>query len=126
MPRNARDVKKDHNATPKVPASVTNERLASRCALEGPSSIPVRTVMLVEVGDMPSGQVRMIVEQMRAAQGEPLHPTFIQPVRNGKIMGDIIFEQEILTMVRKICEVVDGEIVLRDGARDVDILRAHL
>lgn len=52
---------------------------------------------------------------------------YVVPVRNGRIGSDIIFEHEILEMVRKVCEVnSDGEIILKDGATECQIVRERI
>lgn len=125
MPRNGRDEPKKVDTTPPRPV-VASKDLARRMVTYSQSEIPVRTVILMEVGELPAEQVRQAVTQVRTLHGEPAHTVFVLPVRNGKLSGDVVFESEILEIVGKICEVKDGRIVLRGGANDVDIMRSHL
>jgi len=127
MPRSARDEpRKSESEKPAPPPVVGDKRLAQRMLTYTQSAVPVRTVIFMEVGDLPAEQVRVAVQQVRTLHGEAAHPTFVIPVRNRKLTGDVIFEQEILDMVKDICEVRDGQIILRDGAREVDVLRSQL
>lgn len=110
----------------KPQAVVASKPLAQRMVTYSQSPVPVRTVIFMEVGDTPADQVRQAIAHVKTIHGEGMHPTFVLPVRNRKLTGDVIFEGEILDMVRALCEVKDGEIVLRDGARDVDVMRTQL
>lgn len=105
---------------------VGNKGLAQRLVTYTKSEIPIRTLIFMEVGDVPPDQVRQAVSQVRALHGESLHPTFVLPVRDRKLTGDVIFEQELLDMIRSICTVDAGQIVLCGGVRQVDIMRAQL
>ncbi len=105
---------------------VGDKRLANRMVTYTQSAIPVRTVIFMEVGDTPPDVVQAACAKVAQIHGESMHPTFIIPVRHKRLAGDVIFENEILEMVNKICEIKDGTIVLRDNAQDVDVLRSHL
>jgi hypothetical protein len=49
---------------------------------------------------------------------------YFLPIRKGKIGSDIIFEQEWLKVVEETCEVdEDGQIRLKGGSREVEIVR---
>ncbi len=85
---------------------------------------PIRAVMFVEVKDMSSAQVGQLLNQInqsyKNARGG-IH--YIIPIRHGKISADILFENEILDFVNKLCEVKDGNIILRDGFCQVNVVR---
>ncbi len=86
--------------------------------------IPVRTVIYVEVKDMSAAQIRSLLEQINASYQKALGGIhYILPVRHGRLSSDILFEKEILTFVNNICEVVDGEIVLKNGYSEVNVIR---
>jgi hypothetical protein len=125
MAKSGRSEPKKVNNKP-APPVVADKRLAQRMVTYTQSAIPVRTVIYMEVGDLPADKVRAATEQVAHIHGSPAHPTYIIPVRNQKMTGDVIFEQEILDMVKKICHVVDGDIVLRDGAQEIDVMRTQL
>lgn len=85
---------------------------------------PVRTVIYVEVGDLDATRVQLLLQEVnRIYENAKGGIHYVIPTRHGKPATDIIFEQQILEMVRKICKVVDGEIVFREDARDVRIIR---
>jgi hypothetical protein len=88
------------------------------------ANAPVRTVHFVEIGDMTTHQLRCMLSELAkmhsTAQGG-IH--YILPVRNGKIGPDMVFEEEWLAVVRKTCEIVNGEIVLKGGAKEVLVIR---
>lgn len=88
------------------------------------SNTPIRTVLFVEVGNMETLRVQLLIQEINkqysTARGG-IH--YIIPVRNGKIGSDMIFEKEFLEIVNKTCEVKEGQIVLRNGATDVHVIR---
>ena len=109
------DKKPKIKPTPKVPPGVTS-----------------RTIHFIEVGDMPPQNIQFLVQELNATYNpaeQGIH--FVIPVRNGKIGADIIFEEEFLAVTDKICEIVDDEgtpienakIQLKDGAREIQIIR---
>ena len=83
---------------------------------------PLRTVIYVDIAGMNPADARVATQSLMATM--PVgHPHFVVPVRNGKIATDVQFEAEILETIKKLCEVKDGEIVFRDVAKDVEIIR---
>lgn len=85
---------------------------------------PVRAVFYVEVGDMETLRVQLLVQEInRQYSGARGGVHYVVPIRHGKIGTDIAFEQEFLDVVNKMCEIKDGKIVLKDGAEDVHIVR---
>lgn len=90
-------------------------------------NMPVRTILYVEVGDMEKLRVQLLIQEINkqydSARGG-VH--YVIPVRHGKIGSDIVFEQEFLNVVNKVCEIKDGQIVLKDGAKEVHIVRDSL
>lgn len=91
------------------------------------SKVPVRTVCYVEVRDMAPAQVQLLIQEINKVYETSrggIH--YAIPIRHGKIGSDMEFEAEFLATVKKICEVKDGEIVLRDGAQECTIVREHI
>lgn len=124
MAKSARDKKK--SPAKKAPPAVTSEPLSNRLQMGSQSAVPVRTLIFMEVGNITPDEVRAAVSNVTARHQGALHPTFVLPVRDGKLTGDVLFESEILDLVNKLCEVKGGVICLRDGAREVDVLRGRL
>ena len=92
----------------------------------GDPTIPIRTVLTVEIGDMNADLARQVVKSVTDKYVGNEHPHYIIPTRSGKIPSDILFEQEFLDLVRMLCEVKDGKIELRGGAKDLQIVRKRL
>lgn len=89
--------------------------------------LPLRTVFLMEVGDMETSKVQLLVQEAnKMYEGTRGGIHYVLPVRHGKLRSDIYFEAEFLSVVRKICEVKDGEIVLQDGATECHIVRQNI
>lgn len=93
-------------------------------------SVPIRTVMYVETGNLPPNEVRDIVASLTQTL-HPGHPHFVVPLRNGKMHTDLDFEKEVLDFVNSICEITDdggsgAKIVLKGGCHDVDIIRVKI
>lgn len=88
------------------------------------ANAPVRAVNFVEVRDMDPRQVQLMIQKLNS-----IHDTavggihYFIPIRNGKIGSDILFEKEFLDVVEKVCEIKDGKIVLKDGAKEVIVIR---
>lgn len=91
------------------------------------STIPVRTVIYIEVGGMEVEQVRQLAKQYAASyEGSVFGPHYVVAVRNGRPSADVEFETEFLETIKQICEVVNGEIKLKDGHTDVQIMRTFV
>ena len=85
---------------------------------------PVRTVVFVEVHQMTAPQVQLMVQKINEVYKDArggIH--YVIPVREGKLGSDIMFEEEFLKVVNDTCTIEDGKIVLKDGAKEVAIIR---
>ena len=87
--------------------------------------IPIRTIMYVEVGNLPPNEVRDITASLTRTL-HPGHPHFVVPLRNGKIHTDLDFERELLDFIQLISEVKDGQIALKGGCHNVDVIRVRV
>jgi hypothetical protein len=99
------------------------------------ANAPVRTVNLVECGDMQGPQVQLLLQRLNqthdTAKGG-IH--YFLPVRHGKIGSDIVFEEEFEAIGRKVFEVVDEQgnlienasIRLKGGAKDMTVVRKSI
>ncbi len=100
------------------------EKQLSRSTQEGNNTIPIRTIVYVEVGEMPPPEVRQVCKAILQGFNNG-HPHYVIPVRDGKLTTEIEFEAEFLQTVNKLCEIKDNQIVMRD-VKDVDIIRKKL
>lgn len=124
MARSGRSSRKEE---PKpAPPMVLNEGLTKRMARAGDNSIPIRTCVYVEVGDMPAKDVQSALATLNAAYNNSHHPVFVLPLRNGKARTDVLFEGEILEVVRNLFEVRGGQIEFKRNPVEVDVLRTQL
>jgi len=124
MPRTARS-----EPTPepqKARVHIENQKLPGRLAMAGDRTLPIRTVFYIEVGDMPTGEVQRALYAVNSAYAGNEHPIFAIPLRNGRAITDVLFEQEVLDMIRKICVVKDGEIAFKRDPVEVDTLRTQV
>ena len=124
MPRSGRSKPKDR--TKKKTVTKVDERPTSRILPRsqerGNPNVPVRTVLYVEVGDLPTAQVQELCRHLLKGLSNE-HPHYIVPLRSGRLTSEIVFEKEFLSTVRAVCEIKDDEIVLKGGAQNVDIIR---
>lgn len=91
------------------------------------ANLPLRAVFYVEVGDMEPMRVQYLVAEaskMYNALRGGIH--YVIPMRHGKIGSDIVFEQEFLNVVHQVCEIKDGAIGLKDGAKECVIVRQQI
>jgi hypothetical protein len=114
----------------KVETPVIATQALSRSAEADNMSVPIRTVMYVETGNLPPNEVRDIVASLMGTL-HPGHPHFVVPLRNGKMNTDIDFEKEVLDFVNSICEITDdggsgAKIVLKGGCHDVNVIRVRV
>jgi|10_taG_2_1085330.scaffolds.fasta_scaffold00167_10 hypothetical protein len=90
-----------------------------------PPGVTLRTIHFIEIGEMSPKNIQLMIQELNATYNpaeQGIH--FVVPVRNGKIGTDIVFEAEFLSVVRETCEVArTGEIVLKGGAREVQVIR---
>ncbi len=88
------------------------------------ANLPLRTIMYLEVYNMDHKQVQLLIqhtnEMYKDAKGG-IH--YVIPVRHGCLGPDIIFEEEFLKVVNQTCEIKDGQIKLKDGAKECRIVR---
>ena len=111
---------------PKPTPNIVNEKQLAAISKETAtgSDLPVRTIYYVEIQDMDASRYGMLLDEInRAASKLKGGAHYVIPVRNGKIRTDIAFEKEFLDVVHQVCEVKNNEIVLKNGAQDVIILR---
>jgi hypothetical protein len=79
---------------------------------------------MFEVGDASPSEVRISCNEVAKACSDG-SPTFILPMRNGKVTTKVLFEGDILKLVKRMVEIKDGEIVLKGGEPfevDVNVL----
>lgn len=108
------------------PAIVDNRPLKAKTDLSVANQ-PVRTVHLVEVGDMTMPQMQLMMKKLAESHStakDGVH--FILPVRHGKLGSDVLFEQEWEAVVREMFEVRDGVISLKDGAKETMVIRQRI
>jgi 23S rRNA-/tRNA-specific pseudouridylate synthase len=92
-----------------------------------PPGVTLRTVHFIEIGDLAPGNVQLMVQELNATYNpaeQGIH--FVIPLRHGKIGADIVFEDEFLSVVNKVCEISDGKIVLKGGARKIQVMRVKI
>lgn len=103
---------------------IINEKHQALIEGKASSDKPIRAIYFVEVGGLSPSQVRDLYAALNAdwvkAQGG-VH--YVIPMRDGKVTGDIFFEQELLGVINKLCEVKNGQIALKDGHQDVIVIR---
>lgn len=120
------DGSKPKTVVPKTPV-VSNAKLQARLQVATTSPHPVRTIVKVEIGEATSAEFKealgVILAQNRAAT--PNHPVYVCPMRKGMVISEPIFEAEVLEFCRGLCEIRDGEIVLK-GSEPVVIDRADV
>jgi len=112
---------------PQKQVEIIDERPPSEPQMtDAASNIPIRTVIYMEVGDMERERVLYLVKQISATYENSRGTHYVLPVRHGKISGDIAFEKEWEDTVREAFEVRDGQICLKEGAKEVRIIREHI
>lgn len=117
------------NNKPKAKPTIVNEKQMAALAKEQPvgSDLPVRTIYYVDIKDMDATRYGMLLEEVnRGASKLKGGVHYIIPVRNGKLGTDIEFEAEFLKTVNNLCEVKDGQIVLKNGAQEVRVIREQI
>ncbi len=88
------------------------------------ANLPIRTIIYLEVGDMEPVKVQYLIQEMNKVYADSrggIH--YIIPIRNGKIGTDIAFEAEFERVVQEICEIHEGNIRLKGGAKECYIVR---
>jgi len=112
----------ERNSQNKTPEIIDNRSPTTKA-----TKVPLRTIHYMEVGDMDQQKVAMLVKQVgELYQGDDSETHYIIPIRHGKIGTDMAFETEWLEVVHKTCEIKDGKIVLKDGAKDVIVVRQQV
>jgi len=127
MPRSARNAPKPkpEKRPPIVEDQRSIDKILPRSKERGNPNIPIRTILYVEVQDFPANEVQAIAAQLLKTLPNE-HPHYFVPLRYGKLTTDFEFEGEFIATVRKLCEIRDGEIVLKGGAMQVDVIRKKM
>ena len=101
-------------------------KILPRSSEKGNPNIPIRTVLYLEVQDLPSADVQQVAARiLKSFPNE--HPHYVLPLRFGKLTTEFEFEGEFLKTINKLCEVnEDGRIVFKDGSREVDVIRKKI
>ena len=124
QPMNAVRQQQIEQRSSQVNRPVIEDHRQSRTQSVQASTVPIRTVLFVEVSELANEQVLLLLASLNQQYDENKHgPHYIIPMRNGAIGTDVQFEDEFLKTVNKVCEVKDGRIALRDGAKEVTIIR---
>jgi len=100
-------------------------KILPRSSERGNPNIPIRTVLYLEVQDLPAADVKHVAEKILHSFPNE-HPHYFVPVRFGKLTTEFEFEGEFLKTVNKLCEVKDGKIVLKGGATEMDVIRKKI
>jgi hypothetical protein len=91
------------------------------------ANLPLRTVLLLEVGDMEPAKVQLLVQEAnKMYDGAKGGIHYVLPVRHGRIGTDVVFEGEWEKIVQETCEIRDGQIRLKDGAAECYVVRQRL
>ncbi len=93
------------------------------------ANLPLRTVFLMEVGDMEPAKVQLLVQEVNAVwRDNKGGPHYVLPVRHGRIGSDLVFEEEWLAIVRDTCEFdhKSSQIVLKEGAQQCLVVRTSI
>ena len=118
--------KPPHRRLPVVDDQRPKSKILPRSCERGNPNIPIRTVMYLEIQDMPATDAQRVAAMM-LKQLEIEHPHYVVPIRYGKLTTEFEFEGEVLQTARKLCKVNEkGEIVLKDGAKEVDVIRKKI
>lgn len=124
----ARPARSGTNPEVKRPTVVDDQRPINKIlprSREVGSPKPIRTVLYIEVQDTPAQLVSQVCKDALASF-QTGHPHYVCIMRYGKVTTDFEFEGEFLNTVRRLCEVKDGQIVLKGGAKEVDVIRRRL
>lgn len=106
---------------------IIDERKSKIPEIMPSTSNPLRVINYVEVGDMDKAHIQLLVQELnRTYQMAKGGIHYFIPIRNGKIGSDIVFEEEWLKCVSETCEIKDGQIVLKNGAAEVEIIRRKI
>lgn len=114
---------------PKAPVIVQNtssvNSLLARSAEVGNNDLPVRTVLYIEVGDLSPAEARGVVNHVMGNLPNG-HPHYCTITRHGKVTSGVEFEGDFLNTVKAMCEIKDGEIVLKGGAQEIDLIKVSV
>lgn len=127
MARSARSSKRKDASKPR--AMVVDERPIERILPHiherGNTDHAIRTILYIEVQDHPAMEAASIIQKITSTLSNE-HPTFVIPLRFGKLTTEYEFEGEFLETAKALCEVKDGKIVLKDGAKKVNVIRQRI
>ena len=89
-----------------------------------PKGVAMRTVIFVEMAGMSPEQFAMLAGKFaNEFQGPTRGDHYFCPVKDGQIQCDPYYEEEFLEIVKKTCEIRDGQIVLKGEITPIKIVR---
>lgn len=101
-------------------------KILPRSGERGDPTIPIRTVLYVEVQDLPATDVHQVVTTLLKSFPNE-HPHYAVPMRYGKLTTEFEFEGEFLKTIRRLCEVdEEGKIFFKKGVEKVDVIRKKI
>lgn len=117
---------------PSKPKAVGKIDPLPRSLEKGDQTIPIRTVIYVELGGVTAAEAKAFMDRAQHSSKNG-HPHYVVPLRKNKVTKsldantEVDFEAEFLNTVNRLCEVNEnGEIVMKNGSHEVDVIRVKV
>jgi len=128
MVRSGRD-KSKNTTVAKSEAQIVDkrplEKLLPLSQEPGKVDVPIRTVLYVEVGNMPSSEARSLTKSI-LANYDAAHPHYVIFLRNGSLQGDVEFQKGFLDVVNELCVIKNKQIVLKNEDPEMVVVRRKM
>lgn len=99
---------------------------------KGNQTLPIRTVIYVELGGVTAAEAKAFMNKAQHSSKNG-HPHYVIPLRKNRVTKrldantEVDFEAEFLDTVNRLCEVNEnGEIVMKNGSHEVDVIRVKV
>ena len=110
-----------NNIPPKKEITVINEKVER--LVRDPSEL-IRVVVYLETNGMDNARIYHFIKTLNESYKDCKGTHYVVPVRNGKLLTDLQFEQEFLKTIRDLCTVDNsGQIIFKENYGEVTIIR---
>lgn len=112
-----------NNQPVKKEVTIVNEKVER--LVRDPNEL-IRVVVYLETAGMDNARIYHFIKTLNESYKDCKGTHYVVPVKNGKMLTDLQFEQEFLQTIRNLCTVDNsGQIIFKETYGEVTVIREH-